>query len=321
MVFDWNTMGVTLSLPKGITFDDETLRDGLQSPTVTDPTLDQKIEFLHLMEKIGIQTADIGLPGAGPRAKSDVLRLAEEIAQNGMRILPNCAARTAIVDIEPIVEVSQKVGIPILACLFLGCSQIRQYTEDWNMDRLLQLTHEAVSFAVRHQLPVMFVTEDTTRAHPHVVAQLYTEAVRSGATRVCIADTVGHATPIGAYNLVTFLRQTLASIDAQVGIDWHGHSDRGLSIENSLAAALAGADRIHGTALGIGERCGNAPMELLLLNFAKENVLDPSMDLSHLLAYCHLAAQMCEVPLPPFHPLLLSSPDTDVPQGAPISSS
>jgi isopropylmalate/homocitrate/citramalate synthase len=279
-----------------VELDDETLRDGLQNPSVTDPPLEDKLYLLHLMEGLGIHTAAIGLPGAGPRAVKDVTALAREIVEAKLRIRPNCAARTVLADIRPIVEISQAVGVAIEACTFIGSSPIRQYVEGWTLERMLHTSEEAVTFAVREGLPVMFVTEDTTRARPETLKALYGRAIEWGARRICLADTVGHATPAGTRALVRFVKeQIVAPSGEDVKVDWHGHRDRGYGLANALAAMEAGADRIHGTALGIGERCGNVEMELLLVNLALEGL--HTGDLTGLPEYCEAAARAVSLPI------------------------
>ena len=268
LVHDWNVFaGAPRPARPKVDLNDETLRDGLQSPSVRTPTIEQKLEILHGLEAMGIDALDIGLPGAGPHVVADVLRLAREIAGQRMRIAPNCAARTLAADIRPVVEISQQAGIAIEVACFLGSSPIRQYAEGWEMERLLALTRDAVSLAVGEGLPVMYVTEDTTRARPADAEALYTAAIEAGARRICIADTVGHATPRGTRALVGFLRRIVDETGEEVAIDWHGHNDRGLAIANCIAAAEAGADRVHGTLLGIGERVGNAQLDQILVNF------------------------------------------------------
>src|SRR5262245_32952692 len=197
LIFDWNRLqGFQFRHKPDFELNDETLRDGLQSPSVRDPTLDQKLRLLHLMEELGIASCDIGLPGAGVNAVQHIEALVREIVTNRMRIRPNCAVRTVISDIEALVGISQRAGMPIEACTFIGSSPIRQFVEDWTLDHLLQLSEAAVKFAVDHGLPVMYVTEDTTRAHPDAIRQLYTVAMRAGAQRICVCDTVGHVPPI-----------------------------------------------------------------------------------------------------------------------------
>jgi isopropylmalate/homocitrate/citramalate synthase len=260
LIHDWNAAGDSpdYSRMQPVELDDETLRDGLQCPSVTDPSIEDKIRILNLMCELGIHTADIGLPGAGPRAEADVRALALEIARNALPIAANCAARTVRADIEPIARVTQETGVPIEACTFIGSSPIRQYAEDWTLDRMLKATEDAVRFAVAEGLAVMYVTEDTTRARPETLKALYTLAIECGARRICLADTVGHATPAGVRQLVRFVREeVVAPSGRDIGIDWHGHRDRGLGIANTLAAIEAGVGRVHGTALGIGERVGN----------------------------------------------------------------
>lgn len=300
LIYDWNRVG--RPAPARLELDDETLRDGLQSPSVCMPSIDQKIEILHLIDGLGIETADIGLPGAGPRVASDVQRLAREIADTRMHVAANCAARTVIADIVPIVETSQKVGIPIEVCAFIGSSPIRQYAEDWTLEWLEQRTEEAVGFAVREGLKVMYVTEDTTRANPESLRRLFMAAIRAGASRLCIADTVGYATPAGTRAVVRFVASVIEESGADVGIDWHGHRDRDLAIGNCLAAIEAGATRLHGSALGIGERVGNAPMDTLLVNLVLEGYFE--RDLTTLPAYCEAVAKACGVSIPGNYPVI-----------------
>jgi 2-isopropylmalate synthase len=298
LIHDWNRAEGTFdySTRRGVQLNDETLRDGLQSPSVTDPSIGDKVRLLHLMAGLGIAAADIGLPGAGPRAVRDVEALAREIAGNRLAIEPNCAARTVIADVQPIVDVSQRVGIAIEAATFIGSSPIRQYAEDWTLDRMLRATEDAVTFAVSHGLPVMYVTEDTTRAAPETIRRLYTAAIECGARRICVCDTVGHATPEGVRQLIRFVfREVVEPSGEEVKVDWHGHRDRGLGVANCLAAIEEGAHRIHGTALGVGERCGNAEMDLLLVNLKLLGLHD--RDLSSLADYVRLAAEACRVPL------------------------
>lgn len=283
--------------------DDETLRDGLQCPSVTDPSIDDKRALLHLMADLGIAAADLGLPGAGSRASANVLALAHELVDARLSLSPNCAARTVVSDVEPIARISQEVGLPIEAATFIGSSPIRQYAEDWTLDRMLRVSEDAVTFAVREGLPVMFVTEDTTRAAPETLKALYGNAIQWGARRLCLADTVGHATPDGVRALVRFVRESIIAPSGEdVQLDWHGHRDRGLGLANCLAAIEEGVDRVHGTALGIGERVGNAEMDLLLINLHLLGAHDH--DLSRLPEYSHLASRACGVPIPPSYPVL-----------------
>jgi len=302
LIYDWNSVAPELRKPdRHIGFDDETLRDGLQSPSVCEPAIDKKIELLHLMDALGIDTADIGLPGAGGTHAAGVEAMAREIAEKKLKIRPNCAARTHRNDIIPIAEISQRAGIPIEACTFIGSSPIRFYAEEWTLDKLLKLTEEAVTLAVSEGLPVMFVTEDTTRADPETIRALYTTAIRCGARAVCVCDTVGHATPDGAREVVKFVRGIIDEEGEKIRLDWHGHQDRGLGVINSIAAIQGGADQIHGSALGMGERVGNTPMDQLLVNLKLLGWIEN--DLSRLREYCDKAAEACRWTIPFNYPV------------------
>src|SRR6266571_1147767 len=303
LVYDWNLIGEPGPLTKRrVLLDDETLRDGLQSPTVSDPSIDDKIQVMHLMEDLGIQMLDIGLPGAGPRAYNDSLALATEISQSRLKIRPNCAARTTIQDIDPILDIADKTGVVIDAATFLGSSLIRQYVENWTIDDLLRRTQEAVSYSVKNGVPVMYVTEDTTRAFPETIKKLYSTAINCGARHIVLTDTVGHATPDGARAVVRFvIEEVIRPSGESVMISWHGHHDRGLSVINSIAAVEAGADVVHGCALGIGERVGNTPMDQVLVNLKLLGAID--QDLIKLKDYCEEAARACRVIIPPGYPV------------------
>jgi 2-isopropylmalate synthase len=300
LIHDWNKTDTPR--PPTVLLDDETLRDGLQSPSVRCPTIDEKLRILHLIDTLGIETADIGLPGAGPHVVKDVERLAREIADRRLRVEANCAARTLVADIRPIAEISQRAGLPIECCTFIGSSPVRQYAEGWTLDQLLKLTEEAIAFAVGEGLRVMYVTEDTTRADPDTLRALYSTAIRAGAARVCISDTVGHATPHGAAAVVRFIASVVAECGGGVGIDWHGHRDRDFAVVNTLAALEAGATRLHGSAIGIGERVGNTPMDLLLMNLVLMGYIE--RDLSALVEYCETVSAATGVPIPANYPVV-----------------
>lgn len=310
LIFDWNTVEYDISRdsknhPHGVWFDDETLRDGLQSPSARNPTIEQKIELLSYMEKLGIQKVDLGLPGAGPFHIEHIDAMLNHITENDYSIRPGAAVRTLMNDIQPVVELQQKHGIEIQASAFLGTSPIRQFTEGWTMDKLLLTMEKAVSFAVENDVPVMFVTEDTTRSKPEDVKMIYQRAMELGVRRLCICDTCGHVTPNGVKKLLNFIDEEVIKdsgyMRSEIEVNWHGHQDRGLGVANNIAAVEAGADVIHGTALGVGERAGNAPIDQTLVNLKLMGVIDN--DLTLLDEYVKKANEYIEVPLPHNYPV------------------
>jgi 2-isopropylmalate synthase len=307
LIYDWNQLHPSSLKPLGpILLNDETLRDGLQSPSVRDPSIAEKIEILHLMEALGIHSLDLGLPGAGPRAVQHVEALAQEIVKHKLKIRANCAARTHENDIRPIAEIVQRTGLPIEAATFIGSSPIRRYTEGWTDDFLLQTTEKAVRCAVSMGLEVMYVTEDTTRCDPETIKRLYSTAINCGARAIVVCDTAGHATPMGVFALVRFVKDEVVKPSGiDVRIEWHGHCDRGLAIANSLAALVAGAVCVHGTALGIGERVGNTQMDQMIVNL-KLMGIDPwaHQDVTKLKEYCRRVSEATGVPIPVNYPVL-----------------
>ena len=310
LIYDWNEIDYDISRnpanhPHGVWFDDETLRDGLQSPSARNPTIEQKKELLSYMEKLGIQKVDLGLPGAGPFHREHINSMLSHIIDNDYQIRPGAAVRTLMNDIEPLVEMQQKHGIPIQASAFLGTSPIRQYTEGWTMEKLISTMEKAVSYAVENDVPVMFVTEDTTRSKPEDVKAIYQRAMELGVRRLCVCDTCGHVTPNGVKKLLSFIDEEVIKDSGyqrrDIEVNWHGHQDRGLGVANNIAAVEAGADVIHGTALGVGERAGNAPLDQTLVNLKLMGVIDN--DLTLLDEYMRLANEYIEVPLPRNYPV------------------
>jgi len=246
---DWNGAGCPGELAAAVVLD-ETLRDGIQSPSAIDPPLEAKVEILHLLDELGVYQLDVGLPGAGAHQRASVKRLAEEKRDAKLRINLNVACRTVVSDIEPAAELQEQTGVPLEVYAFIGSSPIRQYAEEWDLGFIEKQSVEAISFAVKQGLAVTYVTEDTTRSKPEDLRRLFKSAIEAGAKRLCLCDTVGHATPEGAAALVRWVRST---VGPEIGLDWHGHNDRGLALANALAAGAAGATRLHGCAAGIGE--------------------------------------------------------------------
>ena len=300
LIFDWNLHSPPPK-PPFVQLNDETLRDGLQSPSVRAPSIEQKLRILHLLDRIGMDTAAIGLPGAGPHVVRDVERLAAEIVECRLKVQANCVARTVIADIQPIADIVQRTGLAIECGCFIGSSPIRQYAEDWTVDYLQRCTEEAIGFGVRQGLKMMYVTEDTTRSDPETLRRLFQTAINAGAHRLCIADTVGHATPAGARAVVRFAARVVEDTGADVGIDWHGHRDRDMGTINSLAALEAGASRVHGTMLGIGERVGNTPMDLLMVNLVLMGWIE--RDLTHLNDLVRAVSEATGEPIPDNYPV------------------
>jgi 2-isopropylmalate synthase len=307
LIYDWNRVLPFELLPtRAVLLNDETLRDGLQSPSVRDPSIAEKLQILHLMEELGIDSLDLGLPGAGARAIEHIEALAREIASKRMKIRANCAARTHENDIRPIAEIVQRTGLKIDAATFIGSSPIRRYAESWTEDFLLQTTEKAVRFTVSLGLDVMYVTEDTSRCDPEMVKRLYSTAINCGAKAIVICDTAGHATPMGAYALVKFvIEEVVRPSGENIRVDWHGHCDRGFAVANSMAALAAGADCVHACALGTGERVGNTQMDQMLVNL-KLMGIPPwnTQDLTRLKDYCEAVSRATGVPIPPNYPVV-----------------
>ena len=310
LIYDWNDFDYSINRneanhPHELWFDDETLRDGLQSPSARNPSIDQKIELIDCMESLGIQKVDLGLPGAGPFHIDHIDSMLSHMNENSYQIRPGCAVRTVVSDIEPLVDLQAKHERKIQASAFLGTSPIRQFAEGWTMEKILSTAEAAVTYAVDNDIPVMFVTEDTTRSKPDEIKEVYTRAIELGADRICICDTCGHVTPNGVKRLMQFIQEEVIPDSGvsrrDIEVNWHGHQDRGLGVANNLAAYEAGADVIHGTALGVGERAGNAPLDQTLVNLSLMGVI--KNDLTSLNEYMKKAHEYVDVALPHNYPV------------------
>jgi 2-isopropylmalate synthase len=301
LIHDWNEAQLRPAPPQPFDLFDETLRDGLQSASVVHPSLEAKLELLEHMAAVGIRAADIGMPGACGLIKNDVIAMCRYIRDNQLDMEASCAGRTVMNDIAPVVEAMQASGLKLTLYTFIGSSPIRQWAEGWDLDFILRTSEVAIDFAVRQGLEVAYVTEDTVRTPPEMLKQLFTMAVRTGARRLVLCDTVGHATPTGAAALVRWTRRLVEQLDAEVKVEWHGHNDRGLALSTSFAALEAGANRIHGCGMGIGERVGNTAMDQLLLNLKLMGWV--KQDVSGLVSYVRKVSEACQVPIPAGYPL------------------
>lgn len=308
LIFDWNVPDNTddnnnnANTTKSIEINDETLRDGLQAPGIDNPNVEKKIKIVQLISEMNINAACVGFPSSNGIMYKDVEQIIKFVIENKIKLQIGCAARTVEKDIKPIIELSQKYGIPLDANVFVATSPIRQYIEGWDIGHILGLVRKSVSFAVKNNINVCFITEDTTRSKPDDLRAIYSEAVEHGAARVCLCDTVGHATPDGTKNLIKYMKSIINNNNKKILIDWHGHNDRGLALANSLAAIDAGADRIHATGLGIGERTGNTSMEKLIINI-KMNGLH-HFNTAKLKEYCLAVSDALKHKIPPNYPIV-----------------
>jgi len=299
LINDWN--GFPPKDARIPLLNDETLRDGLQSPSVRDPDIAAKRDLTHRLARLGVDAVNLGMPGAGPKALAAVRALVVEIRDHRLPLAPNVAVRTLEADLVQVAEIQQRSGVPLEAGAFLGSSPIRMDVEGWDLGFLVATARKAVAFCHRHEVPVMMVTEDSTRARPDVLKAIYSAAMDEGAQSICLSDTCGHATPDGVRRLVRFIKDEVVK-DRSVRIDWHGHNDRGLGVANAIAAFEAGADRLHGSILGIGERCGNVALDQLMINLHLMGF--PKGDLSDLPALAELVAELCDVEIPANYPVL-----------------
>lgn len=303
--FSWNSLKV--SAPPGLpaysgTFLDETLRDGLQAPSVRNLTLNQKITMIEHMVRSGVRAADLGFPGSDPAALRECIEIAKWIVATGYPLVQAYAGRTHPSDIDAICEIAQACGVVVEAYIFIGISPIRQYVEQWDIAQIQQKIRKSVAQCRREGVEFVLVLEDTIRCTPQVLRRIYDVAVELGIRRVALCDTVGAALPSGTESLIHWSNSYFSYRGHPVALEWHGHNDRGLALINSLTAHALGCARVHGTILGIGERAGNASLDLLMLNSHLDE--HAKYDLVALREYCEYAAQVLGVGIPGNYPAM-----------------
>ena len=307
LLFDWNK--IAKGAPPGLLGQafvfDETLRDGLQSPSVIEPSIEQKLSLINQMDALGIVACDLGMPGASTRQQEDIKRMLKHIRDNNLKICPVIACRAVISEIAWTVKVSQEMDIPLEIYIVIASSPIRQFVENWSLTFIENQSKDVIEYAVNNGLKCTYVSEDSTRATPEQLRRLFVTAIEAGASRLCLCDTVGDATPDGAESLTKFTLNLINELGRSVEVDWHGHNDRGLALANALAAGTAGATRLHGCAAGIGERCGNTSTDQLLINLKLSNhPFYGNRSLKDLSNYVQNATLACGYVLPINYPVI-----------------
>lgn len=302
LIHDWNAPA-----PAGlgrVQLLDDTLRDGLQSTSARMPTTRQRKTMFDLSVACGTDAQILGLPGAGPAAETCIAALARHAAQSAPWVERLTAIRTHPHDIAAHQRVVDDAGTAITAALFVGCSPIRAMVEHWDLSEIRNKVEAMTAELVAAGTDVLFVTEDTTRSRPDVIAEIYKAAIGAGASRVCLCDTVGHADPGGTARLVNFMADLIEETGTSTGIDWHGHNDRGLALINALTAAENGASRVHTTCLGMGERCGNTSLEQFVAHLAITGCLPMDHRVAALKPYAEKVRDWCAAPMPDNLPIV-----------------
>ncbi len=287
--------------------DDETLRDGVQAPYVLQPTIEQALTIFEFSRKLGVQKADIGFAASSPTTFNRIKEVAKQNYGEGTPITISCAARTTIGDIDPIIKLSQEIGNPIEADTFIGTDPLRMKVEGWTPEFMANQVEQVTRYAIDHGVPTMLVTETSfagIQQIPNVVRDIYLAGLNAGAGRVCLCDTTGAHTFDEIIEGIHWMRNLLDTNGFHhVGIDFHGHDDLTNAVSNSVAAFMAGADRVHATILGIGERRGNTDLIPLLVQLDKKE-MNSDHNLHILPEYAMYASSVLGVPISDTHPVI-----------------
>ncbi|MDE7432358.1 MAG: LeuA family protein [Lachnospiraceae bacterium] len=298
-IYEWND---DCFFDRRIKVHDETLREGIQN-LGTDITLKEKKAYIDSISRLPVASICLGYPASSKKIYDEIDLLIPYIQAKKSNISISCAARTTIGDIEPIARLSQKYGCNIKVNAFIGTSQIRQYIEQWDIRHICSLVREAVNYANLNGIETCIITEDSTRTSPEILKTVYLTAIESGCKNICFCDTVGYADCTGIKKLFKFVHKEIIKNNDQILIEWHGHNDRGMALENALIAALIGANMIHTTSFGIGERCGNTPLELFLLNLAVMGDIRMSDSLKMITDHCRKISELFNWQIPNNYPV------------------
>jgi 2-isopropylmalate synthase len=255
-VFDWSRTGARDAVAPGGMFFDETLRDGIQAPHVSIPTLDEKLELIDHMVRCGIRCADAGFPASGPAAAGDCLAIARHVVAQDYPLALGFAGRTHPADVRAICDIAQRAGVSVDAYTFIGVSPIRLYVEEWTVGSIVADIRRAVAEARRDGVTFVLVLEDAVRCTPAVLNRVYDVALEQGITRVTLCDTVGAASPTGTKRLIEWSIRHFEAREHPVALEWHGHNDRGLALRELADGARRGlrAGTRHGAGGGRARR-------------------------------------------------------------------
>lgn len=285
----------------------ECLRDGLHG-VAHQPSAEERADYVGALQDLGILVDTVGIySGRGNKVDATAKKLLALMRDQYPNVTPNVLTQATPEAIEWTAECKQ-IHPGLMSVAFMGSGNARLMAEGWTPDFVLEKLGWLVSTLVRdHHITVVGATEHTTQTPPDFLRRIVETQVDAGASYFCIADTIGTARPIGAHRITQFVRETLRRMGRDdVQIDWHGHRDKGNDEANAMAAAAAGADRIHVVARGIGERAGNTSMESVLLNLTSilEEAQEPSpWNLRLLSSVLDRYSRVTHVPVPTHGPL------------------
>ncbi len=275
--------------PEDIEICDVTLRDGEQTPGVVF-TREEKIAIAEKLDSIGVEVIEAGFPVVSPAEAAIV----KEIAHLGLDARVCCLSRAVAKD----VDVALRCDVDFVS-IFIATSDLHlKYKYHKTFEEAESCALDVLDYAKDHGLTVRFAAEDATRTDINVLKSIFKAAEDHGADYVSIADTVGILNPSTAFYLVKEIKKTI-----RTKVCIHCHNDLGMAVANTISGAEAGAFQLHTTVNGIGERCGNASLEELLVSLRVQYGID-RYDVSQLTELSKLVEQYSGIPIPKIKPIV-----------------
>lgn len=274
-----------LRLPKRVRIFDTTLRDGEQTPGVSF-TPDQKLLIARQLDKLGVDIIEAGFPPVSEGEGKAVAAIAKAGLEGEICALARCNKG----DVDA-----------ALACdvdsihIFIATSDIHlKHKLKLTRDEVIEQAVKWVEYAKDHGVVVEFSAEDATRSELDYLKRVYSATIEAGADRINVPDTVGVITPRGMNHLITELKRVIG-----VPISVHCHDDLGLAVANSLAGVEAGAEQVHVTINGLGERAGNAALEEVVMGLRTLYGIRPGIKTQLLVETSDLLERATGITLPP----------------------
>lgn len=277
--------------PKNVKIHDVTLRDGEQQAGVIF-TKDDKIRIAEKLAEIGIHRIEAGMPAVSPPDEEAI----KEIVKRDLGPEIFCFCRCIIDDVKRAVD----CGVKGIVIEIPASAQLIEQAYKWDLEKAIDLSIKATSYAKEQGLYTVFFTIDGTRTDANWLLDLIERVSKEGhMDAFTLVDTFGVLSPHGAWYFTKKIRERISK-----PLEIHFHSDFGLGVANSIMAVLAGAEVIHSTVTGIGERAGNTPMEETVLALLTMYNIDVGIKYNKLNELAELVQKLSGTTLPPNRPFI-----------------
>ncbi|HHY00957.1 MAG TPA: 2-isopropylmalate synthase [Methanothermobacter sp.] len=274
-----------MKIPEKVRIFDTTLRDGEQTPGVA-ITPDEKIRIAKRLDRLGVDVIEVGFPAASLGER----KAAQQIKNLGLNTQVCGLARVLREDVDAALDSDVDY-----IHTFIGTSPLhRKYKLKMNQDEILQKSVETVEYIKDHGIIAEFSAEDATRTELEFLQKIYSTVEEAGVDIINVPDTVGVMVPGSMHKLITDIKKIV-----KIPISVHCHDDFGLAVANSLSAVEAGAQQVHATINGLGERAGNTSLEEVVMALMINYGIKTNINTELLVGTSELVSRITGVKMPP----------------------